>query len=91
MKVGSCYIVEYEGSLFPGIVEAVYSNKTIRIKCMVKTFLSPQKSPWKWPATPDIHDYPTEDVKQQIVVLKVLPGGCRNITFAVPELEHIWG
>ena len=41
--------------------------------------------------TPDIHDYPIEDVKQQIVVPKVLPDRCRNITFAFPELEHIWG
>ena len=89
-KVGSYYIVEYEGSLLPDIVEAVNSNNTIQVKCMVKAFLSTRKSAWKWPATPDIHDYPTEDVKQQIVVLKVLPGGCRDITFAVPQLEHIW-
>ena len=90
-KIGSYYIVEYEGSLFPGIVEAVNSNNTIRVKCMVKAFLSTQKSDWKWPATPDIHDYPIEDMKQPIAVPKVLPGGCRNITFAVPELEHTWG
>ena len=45
-KVGS-YIVEYEGSLFPGIVEAVNSNNTIQVKCMVKAFLSTQKSAWK--------------------------------------------
>ena len=90
-KVGSYYIVEYEGGLFPGIVEAVNSNKTFRAKCMVKAFLCTQKSAWEWPATPDIHDYPIEDVKQQIVVPKVLPGRCRNITFAFPELEHIWG
>ena len=91
LKVGSYYIVEYEGSLFPGIIETVNSNNTIQVKCMIKAFLSTQKSTWKWPATPDIHDYPIEDVKQHIVVPNALPGGCRNITFAVPELEHIWG
>ena len=52
-KVGSYYIVEYEGSLLPDIVEAVNSNITIQVKCMVKAFLSTQKSAWKWPVTPE--------------------------------------
>ena len=43
-KVGSYYIVEYEESLVPGIVEAVNSNNTIQVKCIVKAFLSTQKS-----------------------------------------------
>ena len=35
LKVGSYYIVEYEGRLFPGIIETVNSNNTIQVKCMI--------------------------------------------------------
>ena len=88
--VGKYHIVTYEGSLFPGKVEAINDDGSIKIKCLQKA-LSQKGSTWKWPDVVDIHDYPVQDVKQEINVPRLLPGGSRNIVFEVPELSHIWG
>ena len=67
----------------------VTGNGTIRVKCPQKSHM-PKGSTWKWPKIEDIHDYPLGDIKHEIDIPKLLPGGSRSIVFEVPELSHIW-
>ena len=35
--VGQYYIVDYEGSLFPGVATVVNENGSMKVKCLAKT------------------------------------------------------
>ena len=88
--IGQNCIVDYEGSLFPGVVTAVNEYGSIKVKCLAKAH-APHGSTWKWPGRVDEHDYPVCDLGEPIKVPKLLPVGSRNIFFHVPELNSVWG
>ena len=77
----SFVIVRYEGSFFPSLVLRL-KKKTIEVKCLVKTGLFN----WKWPFTPDLHDYPPEDINA------IIKQPCRANNwdhFSIPEIDHL--
>lgn len=75
-------VFTYEGELFPG--------KIINIEKQVATISAMQRNGklWKWPNTPDILDYPWQDVIGHAENPKQI--GKRSI-FSVPELDDVWG
>lgn len=72
----------YEGELYPG--------KIINIGKKVATISAMQRNGklWKWPNSPDILDYPRQDVIDHVEDPKQI--GKRNI-FSVSELDDVWG
>ena len=61
--VGQYYTVDYNSSLFPGIVTAVNENGNIKVKCLSKAHV-PHRSTWKWPGRVDEHDYWARNIKE---------------------------
>lgn len=75
-------VFTYEGELFPG--------KIINIGKKVATISAMQRNEklWKWPNSPDILDYPWQDVIGHVEDLKQIE---KRSIFSVPELDDVWG
>jgi len=78
--VGNYYLVDYEGSIFPGLLTCLNSDGSFKIKCLQKA-IKPNGSTWKWPDKTDEFDYAISDIKLAIEVPRLLPDGSRNIIF----------
>ena len=83
LEEGVSYVLAlYEGSYFPGLVTKL-KKTSVEISCMSKSGLFG----WKWPAQPDIHAYPPQDIRAIINPPKAI--NKRN-NFSVPDADHFW-
>ena len=83
LKEGILYVLAaYEGSYFPGLVTKL-KKTSVEVSCMSKSGLLA----WKWPAQPDIHAYPPQDIKAIINPPRAI--NKRN-NFSVPEADNYW-
>ena len=83
LKEGVSYVLAaYEGSHFPGLVKKL-KKTSVEVSCMSKSGLLA----WKWPAQPDIHAYPPQDIKAIINPPRAI--NKRN-NFSVPEADNYW-
>ena len=81
LEEGVSYVLAlYEGSYFPGLVTKL-KKTSVEISCMSKSGLFG----WKWPAQPDIHAYPPQDIRAIINPPKAI--NKRN-NFSVLEADH---
>lgn len=83
LREGVSYVLaSYEGSHFPGLVTKL-KKSAVEVSCMSKSGLLA----WKWPAQPDIHAYPPQDIKAIINPPRAI--NKRN-SFSVPEADNYW-
>ena len=80
--VGEHVVVTYEGSLFPGKIIRIFTEKVI-VSTMVKTMKA-----WKWPDHVDEIEYDWDEVVSGIQPPKPIN---KRGYFSVPELATVWG
>ena len=75
-------LVNYEGSVFPGLVIKLKKSK-VQVKCLMNSGLFN----WKWPVTPDIHDYPPQDI---VAIVKPPRQANNRGHLSIPEVDKYW-